>query len=42
MQQFALTPVTDEELHAILHRPALELLGVPAAAVTSSVTSSAS
>jgi predicted TIM-barrel fold metal-dependent hydrolase len=34
MQQFALTPVTDEELQAILHRPSFELLGIPAVAET--------
>jgi uncharacterized protein len=32
MQRFALTPITDEELQAILHRPSFELLGIPAAA----------
>jgi predicted TIM-barrel fold metal-dependent hydrolase len=30
MQQFALTPITDEELHGIMHRPSFELLGLPA------------
>jgi uncharacterized protein len=40
MQQFALTPITDEELHAILHRPSFELLGIPAVAETA-VTPSA-
>jgi uncharacterized protein len=35
-QQFALTPITDEELQAILHRPSFELLGIPA--VTESVS----
>jgi hypothetical protein len=34
MQQFALTPITDEELHDILHRPSFELLGIPAVAET--------
>ena len=34
MQQFALTPITDEELHAIMHRPSFELLGIPAVAET--------
>jgi predicted TIM-barrel fold metal-dependent hydrolase len=29
MQQIAHTPITDEELHAILHRPSFELLGIP-------------
>jgi uncharacterized protein len=32
MQRFAYTPITDEELQAILHRPSFELLGIPAAA----------
>jgi hypothetical protein len=32
MQHFALTPITDEELQAILHRPSFELLGIPVAA----------
>jgi hypothetical protein len=40
MQQFALTPITDEELQAILHRPSFELLGIPAVAETT-VTPSA-
>ncbi|MGD0704813.1 MAG: amidohydrolase family protein [Trebonia sp.] len=40
MQQFALTPITDEELQAILHRPSFELLGIPAVAETA-VTPSA-
>jgi predicted TIM-barrel fold metal-dependent hydrolase len=35
MQQFALTPITDEELQAILHRPSFELLGLPAGAAAS-------
>lgn len=34
MQQFAITPITDEELQDILHRPSFELLGVPIAADT--------
>jgi predicted TIM-barrel fold metal-dependent hydrolase len=34
MQQFALTPISDEELHAIMHRPSFELLGIPAVAET--------
>jgi predicted TIM-barrel fold metal-dependent hydrolase len=34
MQQFALTPITDDELHAIMHRPSFELLGIPAVAET--------
>ena len=34
MQKFALTPITDEELHAIMHRPSFELLGIPAVAET--------
>ncbi len=36
MQQVAYTPVTDEELHDVLHRPSFELLGIaePAAAPT--------
>jgi uncharacterized protein len=29
MQQIAHTPITDDELHAILHRPSFELLGIP-------------
>jgi hypothetical protein len=33
-QQFALTPIADEELHAIMHRPSFELLGIPAVAET--------
>jgi uncharacterized protein len=32
MQKFALTPITDDELHAIMHRPSFELLGIPAVA----------
>jgi predicted TIM-barrel fold metal-dependent hydrolase len=32
MQRVAYTPVTDEELQAILHRPSFELLGIPAPA----------
>ena len=34
MQQFALTPITDDELHAIMHRPSFELLGIPAVTET--------
>jgi uncharacterized protein len=34
MRQFALTPITDEELQGILHRPSFELLGLPDAAGT--------
>jgi hypothetical protein len=41
MQQFALTPVTDEELQAILHRPSLELLGIPAVAGAAATASQA-
>jgi uncharacterized protein len=42
LQQHALTPITDEELHAILHRPSLELLGVlPAPAPSASPTAPA-
>jgi uncharacterized protein len=40
MQQFALTPITDEELQAILHRPSFELLGLPAVAETTITPSS--
>jgi predicted TIM-barrel fold metal-dependent hydrolase len=29
MQQVAYTPITDEELHDLLHRPSFELLGIP-------------
>jgi predicted TIM-barrel fold metal-dependent hydrolase len=29
MQHIAHTPVTDEELHALLHRRSFELLGIP-------------
>jgi predicted TIM-barrel fold metal-dependent hydrolase len=29
MQQIAYTPITDEELHDLLHRPSFELLGIP-------------
>lgn len=30
MQHIAHTPITDEELHALMHRPSFELLGIPA------------
>jgi len=30
MRQIAYTPLTDEELHGILHRPSFDLLGIPA------------
>jgi uncharacterized protein len=33
MQQVAYTPVTDEELHDLLHRPSFELLGIAEPAV---------
>jgi hypothetical protein len=39
MQRFALTPITDEELQAILHRPSFELLGIPAVAGTAAAPS---
>ncbi|WP_433508903.1 amidohydrolase family protein [Nonomuraea sp. CA-143628] len=32
MRHIAHTPITDEELHALLHRPSFELLGIPAPA----------
>ena len=41
LQQFALTPITDEELQGILHRPSLELLGIPAAAGAGATASQA-
>jgi uncharacterized protein len=41
MQQFALTPITDEELQGILHRPSLELLGIPAPAGAAATASQA-
>jgi len=34
MRQFALTPITDEELQGILHRPSFELLGLPTPVAT--------
>ncbi|GAA2631249.1 amidohydrolase family protein [Paractinoplanes durhamensis] len=29
-QKFGITPITDEELHDLLHRPSFDLLGIPA------------
>jgi predicted TIM-barrel fold metal-dependent hydrolase len=40
MQEIAHTPITDEELQGILHRPSFELLGIPAPTTLASVADS--